>query len=74
MYETWVITKSLTFHQNSRRKSASKIIGSEEAWLGKDVPSWWPGGGKGKVNLPPGDRRFGRKEEMKKERKKERKF
>ena len=49
--------KGAKCHQDSMRKLASKKVGSEEAQL--------------EVNLPPGGRRFARKEVKKKARKEE---
>ena len=54
-------------------KLAPKKVGSEDVRVRKRFQGWWPGGVRGEVNILPGDRRFGRKEEKKKGKKKERK-
>ena len=49
----------------------SRFLGRRSAKKGSEhAASWWPGGGTGGLNLLPGGRRFGRKEERKKGRKK----
>ena len=67
LLELFGIKRSPKCHQKSMRKMASKKVSSEDAQCEKAPPQ--PGarrGVRGEVNLRPGGRRFGTKEERKK--------